>query len=113
MVGRSGASEWRWYIIRSENTIPQFWAFLCNCLTIYAMFATPLVLVFDDFSDQIRSFEFFVDAVFTLEIIANFFRLEEGQSLANLNENRWEYITFLFWFDCCAALPGLITLESK
>lgn len=115
-VNRSSESEWRWYIIRSENTFPQIWAFLLNNLTVYAMFATPLVLVFPAFSDSLRTFEIFVDVCFTIEICCNFYRLEEGQSLSHLVDNRLEYIDPLrggtFYFDCAAALPGLITLEQ-
>ena len=77
-VNRSSETEWRWYIIRTENTFPQIWAFLLNNLTVYAMFATPLVLVFPTFSDSLRQFEIFVDVCFTIEILCNFYRLEEG-----------------------------------
>jgi hypothetical protein len=40
------AKEWRWFIIRQENALPQFWSFIINLLTIYALFLTPLDLVF-------------------------------------------------------------------
>ena len=116
-MNRTGESEWRWYIIRSENTFPQLWAFVLNNLTVYAMFATPAVLVFPEFSESMRSFELFVDVCFTIEILCNFYRLEEGQTLAHLSENRLDYINPLeggiFYFDCAAALPGLVTLESS
>ena len=46
-------TEWKWYIIRQENTLPQLWNFLINSLTVYAMFATPFVLVFPAASDNI------------------------------------------------------------
>lgn len=72
------------------------------------MFATPMVLVFNEFSDELSNFELFVDIVFTVEIFVNFFRLGEGETLSKLNEIRWNYVYFLFWFDCCAALPGLV-----
>lgn len=39
---------WRWYIIRTENTLPQLWTLLVNSLTVYAMFVTPFVLVFSE-----------------------------------------------------------------
>lgn len=38
--------DWRWYVIREENFLPQFWSFIINLLTIYALFLTPLDLVF-------------------------------------------------------------------
>ena len=44
-------------------------------LTIYALFATPFILVFPQFSDQMRKFEMFVDSCFALDILMNFFKL--------------------------------------
>ena len=45
-INNSNEQDWKWYIIRQENTLPQIWSFLTNMLTIYALFATPMVLVF-------------------------------------------------------------------
>jgi hypothetical protein len=86
---------------------------LTNMLTVYALFATPFVLVFEKFSDDLKSFELFVDVCFTLDIIMNFFKLNEGQKESELKKVRIEYIkSGIFFIDCIAALPGLITLES-
>ena len=49
-INSSAEHEWKWYIIRQENTLPQIWQFLTNMLTIYALFVTPFVLVFSDCS---------------------------------------------------------------
>ena len=79
------------------------------------MFATPLGLVFKEISIYLKTFELFVDIVFTLEILATFYRLDEGQTLSQLNDIRWDYVkpsTGTFFIDCLAALPGLVTLES-
>jgi len=48
---------------------------MTNSLTVYALFVTPFVLVFSAFSEDLRSFEMFVDVCFTLDIIMNFFKL--------------------------------------
>ena len=74
---RSGKKIWKWYIIRQENTLPQLWGGIINSLTIYALFATPFVLVFPKFSNDIQGFEMFVDTCFFLDIIFNFFKLSE------------------------------------
>lgn len=45
-INSTSEHEWKWYIIRQENTLPQLWSFLINTLTFYALFSTPFVLVF-------------------------------------------------------------------
>ena len=45
-INSSQEQVWKWYIIRQENTLPQIWSFITNMLTIYALFATPFLLVF-------------------------------------------------------------------
>jgi hypothetical protein len=65
----------QWNIIREGNTLPQLWSFLVNTLTVYALFATPFVLVFVETSEMLRPFEMFVDVCFTIDIILNFFKL--------------------------------------
>jgi hypothetical protein len=69
---------WKWYIIRQENTLPQLWSLLVNTLTVYALFVTPFVLVFTKVSDNLRPFEMFVDTVFCIDMIMNFFKLTEN-----------------------------------
>lgn len=71
-------NQWKWYIIRQENTLPQIWSFLVNTLTVYALFVTPFVLVFTKVSDHLRPFEMFVDSVFCIDMILNFFKLSEN-----------------------------------
>ena len=105
--------KWKWYIIRQNNTLPQLWSFLINTLTFYALFATPLVLVFSQMSEIVRTFEMFLDVCFTLDIICNFFKLESNQSAIEFKELRIKYLHSFFLFDCVAALPGLITLEAE
>jgi hypothetical protein len=58
--------------------LPQLWNFLINSLTVYAMFATPFVLVFQDASDNIVVLELFTDVCFTIDILLNFFKLNQG-----------------------------------
>ena len=82
-------------------------------LTVYALFVTPFVLVFPESSPYLKNFELFVDACFTLDIILNFLKLEEGQKEADFPDLRVGYLKYPFVFDCAAALPGLITLESS
>lgn len=85
---------------------------MTNTLTFYALFATPFVLVFQESSEVVRGFEFFVDFVFTLDIVLNFFKLSGNEKLQDLNEKRIRYLKGLFIFDCIAALPGLLTAEA-
>ena len=77
-------AEWKWYIIRQENTLPQLWNFLINSLTVYAMFVTPFVLVFPDASESIIVFELFTDACFTIDILLNFFKLHQSQKESDM-----------------------------
>jgi len=77
-INNSQEHVWKWYIIRQENTLPQLWNFLINSLTVYAMFATPFVLVFQDASDNIVVLELFTDVCFTIDILLNFFKLNQG-----------------------------------
>lgn len=77
-INSSAEHEWKWYIIRQENTLPQIWSFLTNMLTIYALFVTPFVLVFSDCSRYLENFELFVDICFSIDIILNFFKLKES-----------------------------------
>ena len=51
---------------------------MTNMLTIYALFVTPFVLVFPKSSNYLKSFELFVDGAFSLDIVLNFFKLNEG-----------------------------------
>ena len=46
-----------------------------NSLTVYALFVTPFVLVFEKNQDKLRGFEMFVDVCFTIDIILNFYKL--------------------------------------
>lgn len=55
------------------------WNFLINSLTVYAMFATPFVLVFPAASENIVVLELFTDVCFTIDIIMNFFKLNSSQ----------------------------------
>ncbi len=105
--------EWKWWIIREENTLPQLWSIITNFLTIYALFVTPVVVVFPEVGDYMESFELFVDVCFALDIIFTFIRLEKGQREETFPKLRKEYLTTTFVFDCIAALPGLITLEKS
>jgi hypothetical protein len=59
---------------------------MTNSLTVYALFATPFVLVFDKFSDDLRYFEFFVDVVFTIDILLTFIRLKENHKEKDLRK---------------------------
>jgi hypothetical protein len=70
--------EWKWWIIRSENTLPQMWSIITNFLTIYALFVTPVVVVFPMAGDYLEDFELFVDICFAIDIVMSFVRLEEG-----------------------------------
>ena len=106
-------NAWKWYIIRQENTLPQIWSFLVNTLTVYALFVTPFVLVFTKVSENLRPFEMFVDTVFTIDIILNFFKLSENQKESEMRQYRIDYLKGLFVVDCIACLPGLITFETK
>jgi hypothetical protein len=78
-INNSNEHEWKWWIIRQQNALPTFWSFLTNMLTIYALFVTPFVLVFPEVSIFIEDFELFVDVVFSLDILLNFFKLEANQ----------------------------------
>ena len=51
---------------------------MTNSLTVYAMFATPFVLVFHKAGDGIKNFEIFVDICFAIDIVLNFFKLGPG-----------------------------------
>ena len=86
---------------------------MTNMLTVYALFVTPFVLVFPDSSPYLKSFELFVDAAFSLDIILNFFKLNDGQKEEEFSKLRINYLKYPFIFDCAAALPGLITLEDS
>jgi hypothetical protein len=74
-INSSQETVWKWYIIREGNTLPQLWSFLVNTLTVYALFATPFVLVFTKTSEVLKPFEMFVDICFAIDIICNFFKL--------------------------------------
>ena len=49
-INSNQENVWKWNIIREGNTLPQLWSFLVNTLTVYALFATPFVLVFEETS---------------------------------------------------------------
>mmetsp|Transcript_21052 Transcript_21052/g.32583 ORF Transcript_21052/g.32583 Transcript_21052/m.32583 type:complete len:181 (-) Transcript_21052:2154-2696(-) len=112
IINNSQEHIWKWYIIRQENTLPQLWSFLTNMLTIYALFATPFILVFSEFAPGLRAFEMFVDICFALDIIMNFFKLSANQKESEMKQYRLDYIRGLFLIDCVAALPGLATGEK-
>lgn len=112
-INNGTENEWKWYIIRQENTLPQLWSFLTNTLTVYALFTTPFVLVFKESSENLRSFEMFVDVCFTLDIVMNFFKLSANQKESEFKQYRLDYLKSFFIFDCLAALPGLVTAEAQ
>jgi len=49
-IGSSNEHEWKWWIIRRNNALPTFWNVLTNFLTIYALFMTPFLVVFEEYS---------------------------------------------------------------
>jgi len=69
-------TQWKWYIIREDNTFPQFWTFVINSMTFYSLFITPFVLVFKEATIVFENFELFVDICFTMDIFLNFFKLK-------------------------------------
>ena len=105
--------EWKWWIIRSENTLPQMWSIITNFLTIYALFVTPVVVVFPMAGDYLEDFELFVDVCFAIDIVMSFVRLEDGKKEEDFRAIRLAYLKSTFVFDCIACLPGLITLEKS
>lgn len=112
-INTNSDHEWKWWIIRSENTLPQLWSIITNFLTIYALFVTPIVVVFPEIGDFLENFELFVDVCFALDILFTFIRLEDGRKEEEFRTIRITYIKSTFIFDCIAALPGLITLEKS
>ena len=112
-VNHMSDHEWKWWIIRSENTLPQMWSIITNFLTIYALFVTPVVVVFPELGDRLEEFELFVDITFTIDILMSFVRLEDGEKEEDFNAIRLNYLKSTFIFDCIAALPGLVTLEKS
>ena len=101
-------SDWKWWIIRQENTLPLLWQFIINTLTFYALFSTPFVLVFKESQETLENFEKFVDISFTLDIVLNFFKLRADQKAQDFKYYRLEYIKTIFIFDCIAVIPGII-----
>jgi len=77
-ISRSSEHLWRWWIIRQQNPVPQFWNFITNFLTIYALFVTPWVIVFPEFGPKLEGLEIFVDACFSLDILLTFIRLDSN-----------------------------------
>ena len=59
--------------------MPQIWDLIVNTFTVYAMFSTPMVLVFPALSRELSSFELAVDIVFTMDIVLNFFKISNNQ----------------------------------
>ena len=112
-INSSSEHEWKWWIIRSQNPLPQLWSIITNTLTIYALFVTPAVIVFPEAGDYLEHFELFVDVCFSLDICFSFIRLNSNQKESEFRSIRIDYIKSTFVFDCIAALPGLITLEKS
>lgn len=112
-ISRSSEHEWKWWIIRQQNPLPQLWNFITNFLTIYALFVTPWVIVFSEDGVTLKNFEIFVDSCFTLDIMMSFIRLNENQKQSDFPQIRIDYLKNAFVFDCVAALPGLLTLEDS
>lgn len=111
-MNQAHENVWKWYIIRTENTLPQLWTFLVNSLTVYALFVTPFVLVFPKLQKQLQGFELFIDICFTMDIVLNFFKLKPNQKEIEFNEYRMEYVKGLLVFDIIAVMPGLLTGDS-
>lgn len=111
-VNHMSDQEWKWWIIREENTLPILWSVITNFLTIYALFVTPMVVVFPIAGDYLENFELFVDVCFATDILMTFIRLDKGRKEEEFTAIRIEYLKSTFIFDCIAALPGLITLEK-
>ena len=55
------------------------WSVITNFLTIYALFVTPVVVVFPIAGDYLENFELFVDVCFAIDILMTFVRLENGR----------------------------------
>jgi hypothetical protein len=80
---------------------------LCKSLLTLISFS----LIFPSYSEGFRGFEMFVDVSFTLDIVMNFFKLQDGEN--DLGRVRRNYLTGAFFFDIFAVMPGLVTLEAK
>ena len=69
------------------------------------MFATPFVLVFPDASENIVVLELFTDVCFSIDILLNFFKLNQGQKEVDM-----KYITLIvvmLTLSSCALLNKL------
>jgi len=66
----------KWYVVRSNQSLVQIWAFFVNSMTIYSLFATPLALVFhEEVGKRLASFELFTDFCFLMDIFLSFIKL--------------------------------------
>lgn len=74
---------------------------LMNFLTIYCLFATPFMypyfhfdshfrLTFPNKADGLRHFELFVDFAFTIDIVLNFFKVDNDEQ--TVKENAIKYL---------------------
>ena len=70
------SSQDKWYIVRTSNYLPQTWNLLINFLSIYAIFATPIAIVFNDkMSKGFANFELLIDVCFFIDLVLNFFKM--------------------------------------
>lgn len=119
----------KWYLIDTERTFCKVWNFLITLVTIYTLFVTPFLIVFDKvyyecpesfvegsddsecYNETLRKIELAIDIIYFIEIILNFVKKTRAhKDLVTIGSN---YLTGYFLVDVIATVPELFMNERE
>lgn len=86
-------------------------------MTWSTLLITPLGFVFPDLRNKTRNYEWFVDAVWCLEIILSFLKAnKEKKTFLSISQHYLfdgQFYVGAFWFDFLSTVPPMIFLEKN
>ena len=127
----------KWYLIDTDRTFCKVWNFLITIVTIYTLFVTPFLLVFQEVYEfcldekganvvcwdesavqstkyenkTLKNIELAIDIIYFIEIILNF--VKKTRAHKELLTIAYNYLTFYFIFDVVATIPELFMSEGQ
>mmetsp|Transcript_4810 Transcript_4810/g.4460 ORF Transcript_4810/g.4460 Transcript_4810/m.4460 type:complete len:292 (-) Transcript_4810:1051-1926(-) len=99
-----------WYLINTKKLGPELWNLFIYFLNLYSMLACPMVLVFPEIYDRVKTWELIIDCIFVIDIILTFFK--KTAHAITLNEIGYSYLRGYFVLDVLMTVPTLVTLQN-
>ena len=105
-----------WYLCDRSGFVLTAWKFFIQFMNWSSIIVVPLALIFPEVQESTYKFMWFIDIVWCVEIILNFFRA--SSEARNFKQTALGYIKDqsigfgAFWFDTLATIPPMVFKEQ-